>query len=72
MLVSGFTNDAGYYVGDGSAFATAAQGTTADTALQPNATADGTYPVANDGVTSGQLAGLTITNGLITGVTLVP
>ena len=72
VLVSGFTNDAGYYVGDGSAFATAAQGTTADTALQPNATADGTYPVANDCVTSGQLAGLTITNGLITGVTLVP
>ena len=43
-----------------------------NTALQPNPTADGTYPIANDGVTSGQLTGITITNGLITGVTVVP
>ena len=43
-----------------------------NTALQPNPTADGTYPIANDGVTSGQLTGITITNGLITGVTTVP
>ena len=57
---------------DATAFATAAQGGKADTALQPVTSADGTYPVANDGTTSGQLAGLTITNGLITGVTLVP
>ena len=35
-----------------------------DTALQPNPTADGTYPIANDGTTSGQLTGITITNGL--------
>ena len=32
--VSELTNDAGFYVGDGSAFATAAQGALADTALQ--------------------------------------
>jgi len=37
--VSELNNDAGYYVGDGSAFATAAQGALADTALQP--TGDG-------------------------------
>ena len=43
-----------------------------NTALQPNPTADGTYPIANDGVTSGQLTGLTIKNGLITAVTVVP
>ena len=53
---------------DATAFATAAQGTTADTALQPVTSADGTYPIANDGATSGQLTGITITNGLITGV----
>jgi len=40
--------------------------------LKPDATADGTYPVMNDGVTSGQLTGLTIKNGLITAVTTVP
>jgi hypothetical protein len=40
--------------------------------LAPNATADGTYPVYNDGVTSGQLASITIANGLITAVTVVP
>jgi len=40
--------------------------------LKPDATADGTYPVMNDGVTSGQLTGITIKNGLITGVTTVP
>jgi len=39
--------------------------------LKPDATADGTYPVMNDGVTSGQLTGITIKNGLITGVTVV-
>jgi len=39
--------------------------------LKPDATADGTYPVMNDGVTSGQLTGITIKNGLITGVTTV-
>ncbi|MEI8315666.1 MAG: hypothetical protein WCG79_09480 [Verrucomicrobiota bacterium] len=43
-----------------------------NTALQPNPTANGTYPIANDGVTSGQLTGITITNGLITAVTVVP
>ena len=43
-----------------------------NTALQPNPTANGTYPIANDGVTSGQLTGITITNGLITGVTTIP
>ena len=32
--VSQLSNDAGYYVGDGSAFATAAQGATADSAVQ--------------------------------------
>ena len=31
-----------------------------------------TYPIANDGVTIGQLTGITITNGLITAVTVVP
>ena len=72
VAVSSFANDAGYYIGDGSAFATAAQGAEAATALQPNASADGTYPVANDGATSGQLASITIANGLITGVTVVP
>ena len=72
VAVSSFANDAGYYIGDGSAFATAAQGAVAATALQPNASADGTYPVANDGATSGQLASITIANGLITGVTVVP
>ena len=72
VAVSSFANDAGYYIGDGSAFATAAQGTVAATALQPNASADGTYPVANDGTTSGQLASITIANGLITGVTVLP
>jgi len=41
-------------------------------ALQPNPTADGTYPIANDGVTSGQLTGITIKNGLIIAVTVVP
>jgi len=56
---------------DPTVFATTAQGATADTALQPDATADGTYPVMNDGVTSGQLTGITIKNGLITGVTTV-
>ena len=40
--------------------------------LEPDATADGTYPVYNDGTTTGQLASITITNGLITAVTLVP
>ena len=40
--------------------------------LTPNASADGTYPVANDGATSGQLASITIANGLITGVTVLP
>ena len=40
--------------------------------LTPNTSADGTYPVANDGATSGQLASITIANGLITGVTVVP
>ena len=40
--------------------------------LTPNTTADGTYPVANDGVTTGQLASITIANGLITGVTVLP
>ena len=69
--VSSFANDAGYYIGDGSAFATATQGAVAATALQPNASADGTYSVANDGATSGQLASITIANGLITGVTVV-
>ena len=72
VAVSSFANDAGYYIGDGSAFATAAQGTVAATALQPNASADGTYPVANDGATSGQVTGFTIANGLIIGVTVVP
>ena len=72
VAVSSFANDAGYYIGDGSAFATAAQGAVAATALQPNASADGMYPVANDGATSGQLASITIANGLITGVTVVP
>ena len=57
---------------DPSAFATAAQGATADSALQPNATANGTYLVSNDGVTSGQLASITIANGLITAVTVLP
>ena len=57
---------------NGSAFATAAQGAKADSALQPVTTADGTYPIANDGVTSGQLTSLTISNGLITAVTVVP
>ena len=69
--VSTLVNDAGYYIGDGSAFATATQGAVAATALQPNASADGTYSVANDGATSGQLASITIANGLITGVTVV-
>ena len=32
----------------------------------------GTYPVQNDGVTPGQLASITITNGLITGVSVLP
>ena len=72
VAVSSFANDAGYYIGDGSAFATAAQGAVAATALQPNASADGTYPVANDGATSGQVTGFTIANGLIIGVTVVP
>ena len=40
--------------------------------LPPVPTANGTYPIANDGVTSGQLTSLTITNGLITAVTVVP
>ena len=40
--------------------------------LTPKTTADGTYPVANDGVTSGQLASITIANSLITGVTVLP
>jgi len=39
--------------------------------LKPDATADGTYPIMNDGVTTGQLTGITIKNGLITGVTVV-
>ena len=43
-----------------------------NTALQPVTTADGTYPIANDGVTHGQLTGITIKNGLITAVTVVP
>ena len=49
-----------------SAFATSTQGTEADTALKPNSTADGTYPIYNDGTTSGQLTGITISGGLIT------
>ena len=64
--------DGNFYLKDAAAFATAAQGSTADTALQPNATADGTYPIMNDGITSGQLTGITIANGLITAVTVVP
>jgi len=40
--------------------------------LAPDATADGTYPVYNDGSTSGQLTSITITNGLITAVTTIP
>ena len=40
--------------------------------LIANAAANGTYPVANDGATSGQVTGFTIANGLITGVTVVP
>lgn len=39
--------------------------------LEPDATADGTYPVYNDGTTVGQLASITIENGLIVAVTLV-
>jgi hypothetical protein len=40
--------------------------------LAPNATADGTYAVYNDGVTSGQVTGFTVANGLITAVTVIP
>ena len=69
--VSVLANDAGYITAasiptEVSAFANNAGYLTADN------TADGTYPVANDGATSGQLASITIANGLITGVTVVP
>lgn len=72
LLVAGDKAKLDSALQDPTAFATAAQGATADTALQPNATADGTYPVYNDGVTSGQLASITIANGLITAVTVLP
>ena len=54
--VSTLTNDAGYIT----------------SALQPNSTADGTYAIYNDGTTSGQLSSITISGGLITGVTTLP
>jgi len=41
-------------------------------ALAPDATADGTYPVYNDGSTPGQLSSITVSNGLITAVTVLP
>ena len=41
-------------------------------ALAPDATADGTYVVYNDGSTPGQVTGFTVLNGLITAVTVLP
>ena len=40
--------------------------------LAPVTTADGTYPVYNDGVTHGQVTGFTVSKGLITAVTVLP
>lgn len=43
---------------------------TAATSVTP--VADGTYPVYNDGVTSGQVTGFTTSGGIITAITVVP
>ena len=43
-----------------------------NSALQPNVTANGTWSVYNDGITSGQVTGFTVLNGLVTQVTVIP
>ena len=69
--VSTLVNDAGYITA--TSIPTAVSSFANDAGyLTPNTSADGTYPVANDGATSGQLASITIANGLIIGVTVLP